>query len=79
MPISRLRFITSLISPTSPLKIKSAINGELIMISIMATRPLEFSRGSRRCEIMPLRLSDKSMSNCARRSSGKKLMIRSSA
>ncbi|MNT67289.1 hypothetical protein D3C72_2054190 [compost metagenome] len=79
MPSSRLRFMISLISTTSPLAIRSEIKGVLSITSSAATRPLPSSRGSRRCEIMPRRLSDKSMSNCSRRSSGKKLMMRSSA
>ena len=79
MPSSRERFMISLISATSPLKIRSEISGVLSMISTAATRPLPSWRGSRRCETSAFRFSDRSISSCARRSSGKKLMIRSSA
>src|SRR5450830_146577 len=79
MPSSRDFFINSLISCTWPLKISSLISGELSRISIATLRPLPSRAGIKRCEITPFRLSDKSISNCWRRSSGKKLMMRSSA
>ena len=71
--------ITSLIAATSPLKIRSAISGEFSMISMAAMRPVPASRGTRRCEISARMFSDRSISSCSRRSSGKKLMMRSSA
>ena len=79
MPCRVERFMISLISCTSPLKIRSEINGEFSMISTAGTRPFVSFNGIRRCEIIPFRFSDRSISNCARRSSGKKLMMRSSA
>jgi hypothetical protein len=47
-------------------------------ISMAGTRPPPFF-GIRRWEIMPFRFRDRSMSNCSRRSLGKKLMMRSRA
>ena len=79
MPSSRDFFMISLISLTLPLKIRSEISGELIMISTAATRPLRPSAGTSRCDTTAFRFSDRSISSCWRRSSGKKLMIRSSA
>src|SRR5512139_659443 len=69
----------SLISCTWPLKMRSEISGELSRISTAATRPTPPFFGIRRCEMKALRLSDRSISSWARRSSGKKLMMRSSA
>ena len=69
----------SLIMATSPRKIRSLISGDASMISIAATRPILFSRGISRCEIIAVMFSDRSMSSWCRRSSGKKLMMRSSA
>ena len=79
MPSSRDFFMISLISWTSPLKIRSEISGELRSTSTAAARPLPSRSGSRRCEITALRFSDRSISSCWRRSSGKKLMMRSIA
>ena len=69
----------SLISLTSPLKIRSEISGVLSKISTAAMRPLPSWRGNRRCDTSARRFSDKSISSWPRRSSGKKLMMRSSA
>src|SRR5213078_4900089 len=79
MPRRVERDITSLILATSPLKIRSWMSGELSMISIAAMRPEPASRGTSRCEMSALMLSDRSMSSWSRRSSGKKLTTRSSA
>ena len=79
MPRRVERAMTSLILATSPRKIRSWISGELSMISIAAMRPVPASRGISRCEISARMLSDRSISSCSRRSSGKKLMMRSSA
>ncbi len=79
MPSRLERDITSLILVTSPLKIKSEISGEFSMISMAAMRPEPASRGIRRCEMSARMFSDRSMSSCSRRSSGKKLMMRSMA
>src|SRR5579864_5439246 len=79
MPRRVERDITSLILATSPLKIRSWMSGEFNMISIAAMRPAPDSRGMRRCETSARMFSDRSISSCTRRSSGKKLMIRSSA
>mmetsp|Transcript_18252 Transcript_18252/g.43883 ORF Transcript_18252/g.43883 Transcript_18252/m.43883 type:complete len:366 (+) Transcript_18252:478-1575(+) len=79
MPCSRERFISSLISLISPLKMRSEISGVFSRISTAATRPLPSRRGSRRWLIRARRFSDRSISSCWRRSSGKKLMMRSSA
>ena len=46
----------SLISATSPLKIRSEISGVLSMISTAATRPLPSWRGNRRCETQRLQV-----------------------
>ena len=43
-----------------------------------AMRPLPSSLRTRRCEMMLFRLLERSISSCLRRSSGKKLMMRSS-
>ena len=51
----------SLISPTSPLKIRSEISGELSITSTAAMRPAPSSRGSSRWEMMAFMLSDKSI------------------
>src|ERR1700730_15321303 len=79
MPRRVERDITSLILATSPLKIRSWMSGELSMISIAAMRPAPDSRGIRRCDTSARMLSDRSMSSWSRRSSGKKLIMRSSA
>src|SRR5205807_300533 len=79
MPRRVERDITSLILATSPLKIRSWMSGELSMISIAAMRPEPASRGTSRCEMSALMLSDRSISSWSRRSSGKKLTTRSSA
>src|SRR6476620_6601807 len=79
MPSSRERFIRSLISPTLPLKMRSDTSGEFSITSTAGTRPLPSRRGISRCATNARTLSDRSISSCARRSSGKKLMIRSSA
>src|SRR5258706_2685305 len=79
IPSSRDFFMISLISCTSPLKIRSEMSGELSMTSTAGQRPLPSFRGMRRCEMIPRRLSDMSIKSCARRSSGKKLMTRSRA
>ena len=69
----------SLISATSPLKIRSWISGEFEHDLHRRDAALAVSRGIRRCETSARRLSDRSISSCSRRSSGKKLMMRSSA
>ncbi len=51
MPRRVERDMTSLISATLPLKMRSWISGEFSMISIAAMRPEPDSRGIRRCEI----------------------------
>src|SRR5512139_2830789 len=79
MPSSRDLDMISLISCTWPLKIRSAISGELSRISTAATRPVLPLRGIRRCEMKDFRFKDKSISSWSRFSSGKKLMMRSSA
>ena len=79
MPCSRPFFITSLIAETSPLKIRSEMKGVLSRISTAAMRPAPSSRGIRRCETIAFRFSDRSISSWSRRSSGKKLTMRSSA
>src|SRR5450830_1028382 len=79
MPRLRLFFMISLISETSPLKIRSEISGVFSITSTAAARPLPSCLGIRRCEIMPRRFSDRSISNWSRRSSGKKFTMRSSA
>ena len=77
MPSSRDLFMTPLSSLNSPLKIFSAMVGVLIRISMAATRPLPSSVRMRRWEMTARRFAERSMSNCVRRSSGKKLTIRS--
>ena len=64
MPSSRLRFISSLISLTSPRKIRSPIKGVFSNISTAATRPRPCSRGSSRWLTKAFRFSDKSISSC---------------
>ena len=39
------------------------INGDASMISIAATRPIWFSRGMRRCEIIAVMFSDRSINS----------------
>ena len=51
--------------------------GVLIRISMAARRPLPSSVRMSRCEMMARRLLERSMSSCLRRSSLKKLMMRS--
>ena len=60
-------FMISFDLPTSPLKMRSEIRGELSMISTAATRPLPSFLAIRRCETMARRLSERSISNCERR------------
>ena len=79
MPSSRERFMMSLMPETSPLKIRSEMSGELSITSTAGTRPLPSRRGIRRCATNARTLSERSIRSCERRSSGKKLMIRSSA
>jgi len=55
----------------------AAMMGVLIRISMAALRPLPSAVRIRRCETMALRLLDRSISSCLRRSSEKKLMMRS--
>ena len=59
------------------MKILSAMVGVLSRISIAALRPLPSSVRTRRCETIARRLADRSISSWLRRSSGKKLMMRS--
>ena len=79
MPSSRDFSMMPLISPKAPLKIFSAMVGVFSKISIAALRPLPSSVRMRRCDTMERRLADRSISNWLRRSSGKKLMMRSIA
>ena len=79
MPSSRDFFMISLMPDTSPLKIRSEISGEFSITSTAGTRPRPSRRGIRRCATNARTLSERSIRSCARRSSGKKLMMRSSA
>lgn len=58
---------------------RSCTSGVASMISTAGTRPFLPLRGSRRCAIIARRFSERSISNCWRFSSGKKLMMRSMA
>src|SRR4029453_18779569 len=79
MPSSRDFFMMSLIPDTSPLKMRSETSGEFSITSTAGTRPRPSRRGMSRCAMNARGLSERSISSCARRSSGKKLMIRSRA
>ena len=67
MPSWRERFMISLISATSPLKIRSEINGVFSITSTAATRPAPFlTRHQALRDRALFRFSDRSISNCVR-------------
>jgi hypothetical protein len=69
----------SLMPETSPLKTRSEMSGEFSITSTAGTRPRPSRRGMSRCATKARMLSDRSISSWSRRSSGKKLITRSSA
>ena len=79
MPSSRDFSMMPLISENAPLKILSAMVGVLSNISMAALRPLPSSVRTKRWDTMLRKLADRSINSWLRRSSGKKLMMRSMA
>ena len=79
MPMRVDLAMISLMRSTSPLKIRSEISGDCSITSMAAIRPSPVWRGISRWEISAFTFSDMSISSWPRFSSGKKLMMRSSA
>ena len=78
MPMFSDFCITSLMPSISPRRTRSEIIGVPSSTSTAAQR-LPSRVGMRRCDTMAWMFSDRSINSCWRRSSGKKLMIRSRA